>query len=343
MAQVPELVKTIHPQFSGQIVLVRNGERAKWNYGLANRNWQLKMQDQAVMDIASLNKSFIANLCLQAVEEGRWELNQSLNSMLENLGLDNRFHDSIRLIDLLIHRSGLRDYDAVPSNMQAYGFQSFKRSRFNNKGYLDFIEQLPANLPHTDFLYSNFAYHLLAVLLEELYQEDFNSLLKRKICIPLEMRSTSSTISRQDPVPNLALAYQLQGKTWKENDYIDLTLGRRIFSNALDLEKWLRSKGGSTLVAENLATEILKNHWEKINPKYSYGLGWVPYKVGEHYPMGDLNLKATYFIHGGSTEGYQSIAVSVNEGETLLVILSNSGEGQKVFELAKSILHEIYP
>lgn len=88
---------------------------------------------------------------------------------------------------------------------------------------------------------------------------------------------------------------------------------------------------------------VFTNHLNEIDKSVSYGYGWVPFKSGERFDKGDLDLQEPYYIHGGSTEGYQSMAASINNGQTYIVILSNSGNGRKIFELTKTIAHAIYP
>ncbi len=338
------LLDSLHPSFSGQILL-DSKLRANWQHyqGLANRNWNIAMNDSAVMDLASLNKSFIANLVLQACAEGHWNLDRSLNDILASLDFETRFDAAIDLRSMLAHLSGLPDYDAVPQEWQEDGFRRFKRKHFNNQEYLHFISGLSSEAPYKRFYYSNFAYHILAILLEELYQRPFHDILQEKIADPLKMTGIYAYRDREIPIPNLALAYQMQADQWRENAYIDMSLGRRIFCNAEDLMLWLDQDGGAKLLPDSLAVEVFKNQVAPYDSQFSYGLGWVPYAAKETFKMGDLGITQAYFIHGGSTEGYQSIAISVNKGETKLVILSNSGDGAKIYNLAKSIIHEIYP
>ncbi|GEM_PF-1485513 len=339
-----KLQDSLVPNFSGQIILKSNLLDTAWQLerGKADRNWNVAMSDSARMDIASLNKSFIANLVLQAVDEGYWHLDQELNEILKDLNIDSLFKPGIRLKDLLSHRSGLADYNILPSNLKENNYRIFKRMHFANSEYLEFISKLPSDEPNQAFHYSNFAYHLLAILLEELYQTDFNSLLQEKIALPLKLEGIFSPNNRQNMGANVALAYELKGGQWYQNDYIDLSLGRRIFASARDIQLWLEAEGGSQLLSDSLAREVFQNQVADLDSTISYGYGWVPYQAYEHYTMGDLEIDVPYFIHGGSTEGYQSVAVSVNQGETLLVILSNSGNGRQVFDLSKAILYEIY-
>jgi len=332
------------PNFSGQLFLKSDllDSPLYLAQGLADRNHNIRVDSNTVFDIASVNKSFIANLILQGVAEGRWQRNTSLNELLARYGLKGRFSEDINLHKMLCHRSGLGDYGDLDSLWRVDNFRPYKRRHFSNEGYVDFLSQQSASPPDSKFYYSNFAYHILAIVLEEEYQISFDELLQLKIAKPLKMQALRSPQSRRQVLNHLAIGYQMQAGEYLANDFIDLSLGRRIFCNAHDMMLWLEADGGVKLLPDSLKPLIRKNMVADLGEANSYSYGWVPYKKGEHFKMGDLDLKQEYLIHGGSTEGYQSLAISVNKGETNLVLLANNGDGRALFERAKSILKELY-
>jgi len=310
--------------------------------GMADRQHSVSVDSNTVFDIASLNKSFIANLVLQAVAEGRWDLKTELNYLLELYGFDARFKPGTTLHLMLCHRSGLGDYDDLPEDYHQDEFRLFKRLHFNNDEYLSFLAQVKQTEPGRDFHYSNFAYHILPILLEAEYGLSFQEILQKKIAEPLGMKAIYAPSSQREIIPHLAVGYRLENGQFKANDYIDLSLGRRIFCRAQELMLWLESGGGRSLIPDSLAALVMQNHLQDFASNKSYGYGWVYYPKGAHYEMGDLNLDQSYFIHGGSTEGFQSLAISVNNGESNLVLLANNGDGKALFERAKSILKNLY-
>ena len=70
-----------------------------------------------------------------------------------------------------------------------------------------------------------------------------------------------------------------------------------------------------------------------------YGYGWVIYGAGDSYRMGDLNIKDSYIIHGGATEGFKSMLININEGDYVISFLSNVGDKTDEMDLAKKITH----
>lgn len=332
------------PNFSGQLFLKSEllDDAIYLAEGMAHRNNGVRVDSNTIFDIASINKSFIANLVLQAVAERRWQRNTGLNELMERYGFECRFSPKVNLHKMLCHRSGLGDYDDLDSLWKRDNFRSYKRMHFSNEAYLNFLSQQKAQSPDSAFYYSNFAYHVLAILLEEEYQKPMDEILQDKIANPLRMQALRSPKSRREVIDNLAVGYQMREGQFLANEFIDLSLGRRIFCNAHDLMLWLEADCGASLLPDSLRPLIRENIVADLGEANSYSYGWVPFKKGEHFRMGDLDLNQDYIIHGGSTEGFQSLAISVNQRETNLVLLANNGDGRALFERAKSILKKLY-
>ena len=308
--------------------------------GIANRDWDIPVDADTRFDIASINKSFIAGLIMLAVEEGKLTTKTKLTDLLKNFHYGGQFHDSITIHQMLTHSSGLPDYNSVPSDMSAYGFVRFKRQHFSNEAYVDFISRLPArSAPGTQFYYSNFAYHLLCIILEDLYQKPFPELLQEKICTPLGLRNTYSSVDNEAVAKRLATAYNWDEDTkqWRANNFIDLTLGRRIFSTTHDLIKWARAMDDDRLFSKESRELMVQNHIESITGNVAYGYGWVIMERGSQTKMGNMNIQQPYIIHGGSTEGYKSMLINIDRGKYLISLLSNVGDRTNEMKMATQI------
>lgn len=208
-------------------------------------------------------------------------------------------------------------------------FLVFKRQHFSNESYVDFISQLkPENQPNRRFYYSNFAYHLIAIILEDCYQKDFSKILNEKNCAPLELTETFATTSNKAVFQNIVEGYNysknIQG--WERNNFIDLTIGRRIYSSATDLYKWGKAMNNTVLLSKNSLKLMHTNHILDITNKLSYGYGLGVFDGIGQYGMGDLSITKKYIIHGGATEGYKSMHVNIEKGEFIIAILSNIGD-----------------
>ena len=315
--------------------------------GLANIVHDISITDSTRFDIASLNKSFIAALVLIAVEEGYFSLDDRLTTLLSDLHYTGEFHDSITIHQLLCHTSGLPDYSGIADvfpELARDNFKSFKKTHYTNQEYIDFISQLPpAGEPGNQFYYSNFGYHVLCILLEETYHNTFSEILTEKITAPLGLQNTLNVLDYQ-LVPGLAIAYtqdELSGN-WQENDYIDLSLGRRIFSTTEDLLKWAQAIQSGEILSESSTKSMLSNQLESITDQFSYGYGWVIFERGDRFRKGDLQIDQSYFIHGGQTGGYKSMLANIDDGSVIISMLTNTGTELDETEFLASLTNTIY-
>ena len=310
--------------------------------GVADRSWNIPVTKDTKFDIASVNKSMIAALILKAVEESQLQLTDTLQDLLHKYTCHGRFHPDITIHQMLSHTSGLPDYDSVNDSLRRNQFLFFKRLRFKNAEYVDFISRLdPVNNPKQQFAYSNFAYHLICIILEDVYEKPFEEILKEKLTSPLGLSNTVSCSTNERVIKKLAKGYNYQKglDTWHQNAFIDLSLGRRIFSTPSDLNRWgqVMSNPG-WLNAESLRL-MHENHVADIDPRHSYGYGWVVINNKNKSEMIDLDIDREYIVHGGRTEGYKSMLVNINRGEYVISFLSNVGNRTDEKQLAQQIVN----
>ncbi|MCI4650199.1 serine hydrolase domain-containing protein [Phaeodactylibacter sp.] len=329
--------------FHGGVVIAYHGETIYENYlGLADRSWGIPFDREVKLDIASVNKSMIAALALKAVEEGRLKLDDQLVELLSGFTYQGHFNPDITLHHLLSHSAGLADYDGISEALRQENYLKFKRSRFTDEAYVDFISQLaPVAEPGKQFHYSNFAYHLVAIILADTYSKPFAEVLEEKLTVPLGLKNTVSEGLNERVIPKLAQAYTYQVSTgqWLENPFLDLSLSRRIFSTAADLNRWAQVMNNPGWLSENSLKLIQKNHLAGISEDFTYGYGWVIIDKENKSAMGDLGIARPYIIHGGRTDGYKSMLINVNQGAYVISFLSNVGNQTDEMQLAQKIVN----
>jgi CubicO group peptidase (beta-lactamase class C family) len=171
----------------------------------------------------------------------------------------------------------------------------------------------------------------------------FDELLKQKISDPLGMDRTYSTTSNEAIFNETVDAYRFdeEAQGWIKNSFIDLTIGRRVFSTSENLYRWAKAMNDTTFLSEESLNQMTINHLNELEEEVSYGYGWVVYNEGDDFSMGNLNIDKPYIIHGGSTEGYKSILINIEDGEWILSILANSGNRTNELELAQGIIEII--
>jgi len=341
--KIDSLIESNYKQelFHGGIVISKYGETIYEKYlGIADRTWNIPIDKGVKFDIASLNKSMIAALILKAVEEDRLHLDDKLVDLLSTFSFNGSFHKKITLHHLLTHSSGLPDYDEIAEELSSNQFLKFKRLRFTNEEYVNFISQIePINEPWKQFYYSNFAYHLLAIILEETYNKPFAEILKQKLTKPLGLQNTISESKNEVPINELAKAYLFDEFTqeWHQNPFIDLSLGRRIFSTASDLNRWAQVMDNPGYLRKNSLQLMQQNHLSQISNSVGYGYGWVVFNKESNTEFGNLGINKRYIIHGGSTDGYKAMLININKGEYVISLLSNVGNRTQEMQLSQKI------
>lgn len=333
------LSESVAERFSGTVA-IGNQEQLIYNkaWGIADRRFNVPMETGFLFDIASVNKSMVGALVMMAVNEQKLALSDRLTDLLSGFSYSGSFDDSITVHQMLTHTSGLADYSGIDPELSADNFRAFKRLHFTNSDYIDFISRLkPAGKPGDRFHYSNFAYHLLCIIIEDIYGTDFGEVLQSKIAGPLAMAQTYSTTDNDKLKEKTVTGYQFENSQWIENGFIDLTLGRRVFSTAENLYTWGRAMSDTTFLPAASLNQITTNHLENISQEMSYGYGWVVYEYGDSFEMGSLPTQLPYIIHGGSTEGFKSIVVNINSGEWIISILANSGDQANEMKLVQGV------
>ncbi|WP_141119665.1 serine hydrolase domain-containing protein [Lutibacter agarilyticus] len=343
--KIDSLIKSNYKQelFHGGIVISKYGETIYENYlGIADRTWNIPIQKNVKFDIASLNKSMIAALILKAVEEDKLHLNNKLVALLSNYSFEGSFHPEITIHHLLSHSSGLPDYNRLPEELKLNNFLKFKRFRFSNEEYINFISKIePLSEPGKQFYYSNFAYHLLAIILEETYKKPFAEILKLKLTKPLGLKNTISESKNEVSINELAKAYLFDEVTqeWYQNPFIDFSLGRRIFSTASDLNRWAQVMDNPGYLKKNSLQLMQQNHLSQISNIVGYGYGWVVFNKESNNEFGNLGINKKYIIHGGSTDGYKAMLININKGEYVISFLSNVGNRTQEMQLSQKIIN----
>lgn len=173
--------------FAGGVAVMRDGVVVySRTAGGASLSENIPVTDETLFHVASITKYFTAALVLKAVEEGVIALEDPIAEYAPDMKLSAR---GVTIEDLLLHRSGLgssyvtereTDRDAALAAIDNAPFDPEKMGRFN---------------------YSNDGYDVLGILLERIYDRDYEDLLREKILTPacLERPRHWSRVDLSDP------------------------------------------------------------------------------------------------------------------------------------------------
>ena len=162
-------------------------------------------------------------MIMQLVEGGKVGLEDNLSSHLDYQG---PFKDTISIHQMLTHTSGLPDYDMMVDSLKANQFEAAKRMYFETDAYVKFISGLGSVAdPGSQFHYSNFAYHLLAILIEKKEGKHFSEALDSMVCKPLGLQHTFAPRDNYAVYERVASPYQERDGIFQKSPFIDYSLG----------------------------------------------------------------------------------------------------------------------
>ena len=272
-------------------------------------------------EIGSITKTFTAMLVSKAIKEGKVNLDDSISNYLE---LENRYYPTIKRI--ITHTSGLKPY-----------YLSFQKIKNYFAGGNDFYniskEQLLKELNKTrleerdyNFNYSNFGVSALGLVLEKVYDKNYNELLEEYLQ-QLDMNNTTIATG----TGNLSGYWK-----WNENDgYIP---SGAIISNIEDMSKYLETLITSDEnyvinVAEPLKDINVENEiYNMLDVNIdSVGMTWM------------IDNKNNIIWHNGSTTNFNSYIGFNRKKKIGVVVLSNISPQKDINMtlIGNKIMHEL--
>lgn len=205
----------------------------KAGYGLANMELNVALDGTHVHRVASVSKQFTAMAVLLLADEGKIDLNHDIRRYLPEL---RDYGNKVTINAMLGHFSGMADYDYISGgdkgqvtgglNLTSVAGGPF---RLGNEDYLsinefyDFVKQVPLRQPpEQKLVYSNLAYFLLSMLVEQVTGETLRQYADRKIFTPLGMKHTFFSDQANEIVANRASGYKPDGKGGYVTDMTNL-------------------------------------------------------------------------------------------------------------------------
>lgn len=206
--------------------------------GIEDRASLAPARTGSLFKIASISKMFVAVSSVRAVSQGLVRLDDTLAFWLPEIAprIDNA--GAITLRHLLLHRSGVRDFDTEP------GF-SWTRSHTDVDRLLEYAYDKPGDFePGARYAYSNTNYVLAARILDTALGYSHHDYVRNEITAPLGMLDTYSLLGDVD-VALLARGYW-DGVDRTTQDYV--APGGSMVSTARDVGVFLRALADGTLL-----------------------------------------------------------------------------------------------
>lgn len=139
--------------------------------------------ETSIFRIGSISKTFVATAAMQLWEKGKLNLDTDINNYLKTFQIDYKFNDSITVKHLLTHTAGFDSRNIgwiVKSQEEVIPLAQYLKKRMPP-------QIRPAG---TCISYTNHAYGLLALVVEQVSGLPFDTYVTQNILKPLEMNSS---------------------------------------------------------------------------------------------------------------------------------------------------------
>ncbi len=297
-------------EFSGSILVKSKDSIIHYSsYGYAQKEEGIKYTNNTYFSIGSIGKMVTSTIIMQLCEQNRIDLHKPLSQYLKNVPKDKQ---NITIHHLLTHTSGLPDFFTSGDD--------FKRVT-KEEAYKQIMNLKLESSPGEKYAYSNSGYNLLAMIIEEVTDNDY---LDHAINLFRQTGMTKSGFSGKTSWAKNEVArgygFEKNGdntpNSWPIPSWVIIGTGEVITSTA-DMLTWMDKLLSYQLVSKESLQSMFYKHIETGRPKNTfYGYGW---KIRE------LEHNKTRIYHNGGGDFGQIATIRYYpHNDTKLIVLSNS-------------------
>ena len=290
--------------FNGGFLVAKNGNIIFQKYAGTVRIGQKEpVTDSTTFHIASTSKTFTGMAVLKLAEEGKLNINDSLQKFFPQFP-----YSGMTVKMLLSQRSGLPNY--------GYYLEKFnwdQKVKISNAEVLNTLIEYKPDLQFTmnrRFNYCNTNFVLLALIIEKASGKSYADYLDQTFFKPLHMNH--SYVFNWNDSATATPSYMWNGRK-EAYTYLDLTYGdKNIYSTVTDLLKWDQALYENRLFKKATLDSAFTPYSNERPGIHNYGLGWRMYTLSN-------NKKIIYhngWWHGNNATFYRLIS----EGVTIIIL-----------------------
>jgi CubicO group peptidase (beta-lactamase class C family) len=310
------------------IAVINNGElEGVLCKGVRRAQSDGPIRPETLFQAASISKPVTAVAALRLVEEGRLELDQDVNEVLQSWKVPENvltFDEKVTLRRLLSHTAG----------MTVHGFNGYPIG----EGIPTLLEILdsksPANseairvelVPGSRYGYSGGGYVVAKQLLADITSKNFQDLMVELVFAPLDMQNSSFLQPLpQEETSHAAEGHSLNGEPIIGGWYVYPELAAAgLWSTPSDLACFLievmkSMKGQSNLI---LSDTMIQKMLQAQGGDGTWGFGMGFLRAGEGNTF--------HILIGGSNQGYRSKMVAFPEIGQGAVVMANGEAGEEL-------------
>jgi D-alanyl-D-alanine carboxypeptidase len=305
-----------------------DGDTRAVTSGVADLETGAPVDDEGMMRIASVTKTFVATVVLQLAGEGRLSLEDTAEDWLPGVvQTDEIDGDEITVRQLLQHTSGLPDYD----DPEDWGTEAhFQRTRYEVADPLETVqaalEQGPVFEPGEDWSYSNPGYILLGMIIEEATGHHWAKEVNDRIVRPLELGDTfwaGFTAKLPEPHANAYHRFEPGGDLVDVTEFIDHDASGGLVSTTADVDRFMRALWNGELLAPSQLRQM-----QQTVPVTAEGFDQIwPGEIG--YGLGLFHLESEdcdggLWLSGGDITGAMTRAAITPDGRYSATVFSSA-------------------
>lgn len=152
-------------------------------YGTRQLNTRKPVTENSIFHVASVSKLFTAMAVMKLMEESKMGLETPVVNIVPNLNYSDEQVSEITVQQVLNHTSGLPD-------VYNYNWKSYRKQENSLREYFKDRKLKARSTPGTVYDYSNLAYDLLGLLVEELAGMSFEDYVKQALLSPAGMKQS---------------------------------------------------------------------------------------------------------------------------------------------------------
>lgn len=294
--------------FAGAVLIARDG-RVLLDEGFGVEQG-VRINPTSRFWIASSGKQFVSAAILKCEERGWLKLDDPIGQFLPHSPADKR---DITIRQLLAHLSGLD---------QTYASEGASN---RDTAVARMLAQPLIDRPGNRFHYSNDNYQLAAAIVEITSGTSYREFVAQQFWGPLGMHDTGfnltegarAVVPAAKPTPE-----RLQQDAWGEAG---------VYSTTRDLRRWYQALSGGRVLSPQSVTVLFAP--ETPIKEGESALGWFRGKTGRG--------TATIFTRGNEDFGPNSVIYSYPERQTLIVVLTHSGDAGDGRSWSRTVLTQL--
>jgi beta-lactamase class C len=279
-----------------------------------------------VFRIASVSKTFAAQLTAMLVDEGKLRWDDGITKFVPDFSLKRPGQaQQLQIHHLLGQSTGI-----VPN-----AYDNMLDANVPLDRILPQFSQLePMCQPGRCYTYQNILFSLIDPAVERATQSTFSEQLEKRLLQPLGMHNTSVGMANFFATENRAMPHVKSRGAWRpstvELGYYQVSAAAGVNASAVDLGEWLIAQMGHRpdIVSPSLVEEVTRKrvrtprdlqrrNWRGLVTDAHYGLGWRIYTFGDE----------EIFMHSGWVKGYVADIAYSRARQTGLVVLLNAEAG----------------